>query len=107
MSFIGIVLLTLLRLNGLISRLIFDLLVVLVQEKNKIAVGYGMQYLGKSFVMLSSMGPFRKGCMVTCFAEDEEFIWVYLPYDWCGIRQLKIDRHTAQILFQECAQRSA
>ena len=107
MRFLDAVLLILLRLNGLVSRFVFDLLIVLVQEKKRLTVGHGMQYLGKSFVMLSSMGPFRKGCMVTCFAEDEAFVWVYLPYDWCGIRQLKIDRDTAQILFKECARSSA
>ena len=107
MRFIDVVLLILLRLNGLVSRLVFDLLIVLVREKRRLTIGHDMQYLGKSFVMLSSMGPFRKGSIVTCFAEEEAFVWVYLPYDWCGMRQLKIDRDTAQILFQECARRSA
>ncbi len=107
MRWMDLILLILLRMNGFFSRILFHYIVSWIQENSSSVVHDSMQYLGKSFVLLSAMGPFRKGSIVTCFAEEESFVWIYLPYEWCGIRQLKVDRKTAKIIFQEYSKRSA
>ncbi|MBM75363.1 MAG: hypothetical protein CMK59_08170 [Proteobacteria bacterium] len=107
MRWMDLILLFLLRMNGFFSRILFERIVLWIQENSELVVHDNMQYLGKSFVLLSAMGPFRKGSIVTCFAEEQSFVWIFLPYEWCGVRQLKIDRQTAKIIFREYSKRSA
>ena len=47
---------------------------------------------GHTFKLKQPLGPIQAGEAVHCFAEDEKYLWLYLPRDWFGVRQVKLNK---------------
>lgn len=47
---------------------------------------------GHTFRLKKNLGNIQKGEQVHCFAEDEEYLWIYLPREWHGVRQVKLKK---------------
>ncbi len=54
--------------------------------------------VGVSFKLLKDLGPFKEGEIVICFAQKGDYLWILLPRDWCGVRQIKLNVRLKGIL---------
>ena len=57
--------------------------------------------IGRAFKLLKPLGPMRRGEIVSCFAEEKDYIWLFLPRDWCGARQVKLSKKLARELLED------
>ena len=51
---------------------------------------------GMTCRLKEDLGPFRKGDALYCFeVERNGKVWLYLPHDWHGVRQICMSHETA------------
>ena len=51
-----------------------------------------MSAKGHTFRLKKNLGNINRGEKVHCFAEDEHYIWLHLPREWFGVRELKLKK---------------
>jgi hypothetical protein len=54
--------------------------------------------IGMPFVLTQALGPFKPGEMLYCIAKESDSLWVLLPREWCGVRQIKLCRKSWHML---------
>ena len=54
--------------------------------------------VGLPLMLTEPLGPFQAGEVLHCIAKQKECIWVLLPREWCGIRQIKIGKGSWHVL---------
>ena len=48
-------------------------------------------YTGKVYQLKRKLGPFPQGVQVYCFAHVGDKVWLELPAEWAGVKQVNLN----------------
>ena len=58
---------------------------------------------GHTFKLKRPLGTIQEGETVHCFAEDKDYLWLYLPRDWHGVREVKLKKTLRDYFLTLCS----